>query len=89
MKRQTMTTHSLLKQQGMHAVIFLSVSHFHEILITRFFAIPSSFRVQFYDILRFRKGKKRDNPLKEKYKSSFICSTLFCISGYISKYLNV
>ena len=44
---------------------------------------------QFYDILQFRKGKKRHNPLKEKYKSNFIRSTLFYISGYISKYLSV
>ena len=39
MKRQTRTTHSLLKQQGMQLYSYLS--HFREILITRFFAIPS------------------------------------------------
>jgi len=49
MKRQTMKTHSLLKQQGMQLYSYLW-SHFHQILITRFFAIPSSFRVHFRDI---------------------------------------
>ena len=33
-----------------YAVIFLSVSHFYDILITRFFTIPASFRVHFQDI---------------------------------------
>ena len=40
---------------------------------------------QFYDILAaIQKRQERTQSTKREKKSTFICSTLFCISGYIS-----